>query len=449
MDREITLQEVLDARERRAWRQKELLEKYERPIVSFTMNIAGPVKNSPQIRRAFRWGCRLLHRQLLRTGGEVLWQEEICEATGNEALWVVDLDAMQLKKVACGLEDHAPMGRLFDMDVLAADGRKIDREELELPGRACLICGGSAKACARSREHSVAQLQERTGQILKEGIEELASGEVARLATQALLYEVCTTPKPGLVDMAGSGSHRDMDIFSFMASAGALWPYFARCVRIGMKGGAPEETFAALRWPGMLAEGDMLQATGGVNTHKGAIFSLGVLCGALGRLPEECWRDPERVLAECGEMTKGLVERELTPLIREQARTAGQRLYVDHGITGVRGQMEQGLPAVGQLGLPVLHRLLEAGAGLNEAGCAALLAILAETVDTNLVSRGGLAAQEEVSAKLRVLLREEPYPGRETLEELDREFVAKNLSPGGSADLLAICYLLYFLENME
>ena len=132
----------------------------------------------------------------------------------------------------------------------------------------------------------MAQLQEKTQAVLAAAIREADSKTIARLACQALLYEVATTPKPGLVDRANSGSHRDMDFFTFQASAAALWPYFARCAEIGMDTHSlpPEETFSRLRTPGKLAEGDMLRATAGVNTHKGAIFSMGILCGALGRL---------------------------------------------------------------------------------------------------------------------------------------------------------------------
>ena len=87
------------------------------------------------------------------------------------------------------------------------------------------------------------------------------------------------------------------------------------------------------------------------------------------------------------------------------------------------------------------------GLGLNDAGCAALLAILADTLDTNLVARSDLKTQQEVAGRIRTLLQEDPYPNRETIERIDQEFITRNLSPGGSADLLAVCYLLYFLEK--
>ena len=444
---EVSLLEMLDARERRAARQRELLGQFGQTLVCFTMNIAGPVKNSPLIARGYCLGRRLLRQQLAAAGMPVVHFEEIREKTGNEAIFLVAAQALAVKAVTTAIEDASPVGRLFDMDVLESTGRKIDRQELGKPGRRCLICGGMAGACARSRAHSVAQLQEKTTRILEEALLEADSRCAARLAVQALLYEVAVTPKPGLVDRENSGSHRDMDVFSFLASGAGLYPYFAQCVKIGRQGDTPEETFRALRTPGLLAEGQMLSSTGGVNTHKGAIFSMGILCGALGRLERQDWGDADRVLAQCAAMTKGLTAGDFAGLTPETAKTAGQKLYLRYGITGVRGQAEAGFPTVGKIGLPKLEAALSAGKSINEAGCAALVSMLADTVDTNMIHRGGYKLAKAASEEAKVLLEQEPFPGVPALEKLNRDYVEKNLSPGGTADLLAMTLMLHFLKE--
>lgn len=446
---EVTLMEMLEARERRAARQQALLKAYGHTLICFTMNIAGPLKNSPQIRRGFALGRQLLEDQLQVAGMRIVHFEESNERTGNEAIYVLEKHPLAVKALTVEIEDHASLGRLFDMDVLRPDGQKVDRQELGLSGRRCLICGGPAQACARSRTHTVAQLQEKTRDILSASIHEEDCKAAARLACQALLYEVATTPKPGLVDRANSGSHRDMDFFTFQSSAAALWPYFAQCTQIGIdtRPDPPEDTFSRLRLPGKLAEGEMLRATGGVNTHKGAIFSMGILCGALGRLEREQWRDSERVLSECAAMTRGIVSRDYAGLTLETAKTAGQRLYLQYGITGVRGQAEEGFPVVLQVGLPKLEAGLAQGKSINDAGCAALIAMLADTVDTNMIHRGSYEIQQECARNLAALLEKEPFPSKETLEVLDKEFIQKNLSPGGTADLLALVYMLHFLKE--
>ena len=446
---EVTLMEMLCARERRAQRQRTLLDRFGAAMICYTMNIAGPVKNSPQIRRGYELGRRLLRRQLRAAGIKVLYFEEIGEKTGNEAFFVVECTPETAKAVTVLLEDETPMGRLFDMDVLRPDGSKVDRQELGKPGRSCLICGGPAQACARSRTHTVAQLQEKTAALIDAALEEDCCQTVARLACQALLYEVAATPKPGLVDRENSGSHRDMDVFTFLSSAAALTPYFARCAQIGRgtRDLPAEQTFTKLRAPGMLAEGQMLHATGGVNTHKGAIFSMGILCGALGRLDREVWGEPEKILVECAAMTKNIVRQDFGNLTPETAKTAGQRLYLQYGITGVRGQAEAGFPAVREVGLPKLEAALAAGKPINDAACASLLAMLATTEDTNLIHRGGYDLQQQTAARIAAILEKEPFPNCQTLEELNREFVEKNLSPGGTADLLAMTLMLHFLKE--
>ncbi|MDO5545099.1 MAG: triphosphoribosyl-dephospho-CoA synthase CitG [Eubacteriales bacterium] len=444
---EVTLLEMLEARERRANRQRVLLNAHGKTMVCFTMNIAGPVKNNALIRRGYALGKRLLREQLAVAGIPVVYFEEIQEKAGNEAIFLLDDGPLAVKNVTVEIEDHAPIGRLFDMDVLCPDGRKVDRQELGREGRKCLICGGMAQACARSRTHSVPELQEKTRQILGDAVLQEDCQTAARLATQALLYEVATTPKPGLVDRENSGSHRDMDFFTFQASAAALYPYFSQCVKVGRETEDPRETFRRLRLPGKLAEGEMLRATNGVNTHKGAIFSMGILCGALGRLEREQWSDPNAVLSECAAMTKGLVSEDYVNLTSETAKTAGQKLYLQYGITGVRGQAEGGFPAVLNVGLPKLEAALASGKSINEAGCAALLAMLADTVDTNMIHRGGYELAKETSEKLKALLEKEPFPSQSSLEALDAEFIEQNLSPGGTADLLALTYLLHFLKE--
>lgn len=446
---DVTLMEMLEARERRSLRQQALLRQFGRTLVCFTMNIAGPVKNSPEIREGYLLGKALLTGQLRAAGIRVLHWEEVCAVTGNEAILVVDADALTVKTLTTELEDSTPMGRLFDMDVLRPEGTKVDRQELGLPGRTCLICGGMAQGCARSRAHSVTQLQEKTGQLISDAVDAYDRETAARLTCQALLFEVAATPKPGLVDRDNNGSHKDMDYFSFQSSAAALYPYFAQCTRIGRdsRSLSPEETFSRLRVPGKLAEGTMLHATGGVNTHKGAIFSLGIVCGALGRLRRRDWADPERVLAECAAMTRGIVSRDYAGLTEETAKTAGQKLFLRHGITGVRGQAEAGFPAVRNVGLPKLEEGLSLGNSINDAACAALLAMLAATEDTNLIHRGSYELQQQTAAEIAALLESEPFPSRETLADLNRRFVEKNLSPGGTADLLAMTLLLHFLKE--
>ena len=247
METTVSLVQMLDARERRVQHQQALLAQYHKPLICFTMNICGPVKDSPLIRRGFARGRQLLRQQFLRAKLVPLRENAIREVTGCEAFYVLDADPLTIKKFTTDIEDATPLGRLFDMDVIRPDGRKVDREELHLEGRRCLICGGPAKVCSSRRVHTVAELQEKTTEILTDARDAQDIADAARLSVRALLYEVTTTPKPGLVDRRNSGSHKDMDVFTFMDRAAALYPYFEACARMG-RGTSFRWASSARRW---------------------------------------------------------------------------------------------------------------------------------------------------------------------------------------------------------
>ena len=190
----------------------------------------------------------------------------------------------------------------------------------------------------------------------------------------------------------------------------------------------------------------MFRATGGINTHKGAIFTMGTVCGAIGRLwsPEEPCRDPAAILDACARMTRKAAEEDFNAIrALGQEKTVGQRLYLRQGLAGIRGEVAAGLPSVRQVGLPALDRALAAGRSRNDAAAITLLYLIAQVVDTNMIARGGLEEARRAMERVRGLLEKEPLPDRETICRLDEEFIRKNLSPGGCADLLAVTLFLH------
>lgn len=451
MEHAVTLMEMLGAREARAMRQQQLLEKYKRPVISFCLNIAGPVKNSPVLCRAFREGLERLECALLAARLGIAAREEVDQPTGCEALWVINGDGLAVKELCVELEDRDALGRLFDLDVLDPVSGKWDRTQLGQLPRKCLVCGKEGKGCASRRLHTVEELQEATRAILEDYFGKKDQQTLGALAAKALLYEVCTTPKPGLVDRNNNGSHRDMDLFTFLDSTAALLPYFEEAVRLGMetRNLPPQETFRRLRQAGTAGERAMFRATGGVNTHKGAVFTLGTVCAAAGRLwtAEGFSKDLDAALALCGKMSAQVVQEDFESMRREGAHTTGQRLYLEHGLEGIRGELSRGLPAVAQIGLPTLRRRLEAGDSLEQAGVQVLLALMAQVVDTNLIARGGLEGQQWAMEQAKNLTQGRGATQQEA-EKLDRALIERNLSPGGCADLLAITYFLEFLSRM-
>ena len=453
MSEEVTLEQMLSARERRAMRQREMLRS-GKTLISFTMNIAGPKKVSPLIRRGFYEGCSSIEKTLAAEKIKVTAKEMHDAVTGCECLFLLDTcDARRVKSCLTAVEDRNLLGRLFDIDVISADTGHISRSELGFSERPCLICGAPGRVCASRRVHSVSELQQKTNDILKSHFMAKDAATVAMCAAKALLYEVCTTPKPGLVDMSNTGSHRDMDMFTFIDSVTALIPYFRRCAEIGMETSSqsPCDTFRMLRAEGRIAEGDMRDATGGVNTHKGAIFSLGIVCGAIGRLEtdEGICTDAELICRTAADIVREDIKDDFHRIAGNEARTAGEDQFVRYGIRGCRGQVEDGLPAVIEIGLPRLRQALAAGKSLNDAGAAALLYLIADVEDGCMISRGGIEKQRQMAEKIRLITEKDPIPGPETIRELDDEFITAGLSPGGCADLLAISFMMLFLERND
>ncbi len=439
---EVSLHDILNAREARVQRQQSLLSEYRAPLLCFTMNIAGPVKITPLIERGFYAGLEILDSRLPQE--KLLFREIRTLLTGCEAYYVIPAPALALKSFCADIEEKHPLGRLFDMDVIDADGTKLERET----ERSCMVCGATGRFCAASRAHSVAQLQTVTNQILTAYFAELDQETIASKAVQSLIDEVYTTPKPGLVDCRNNGSHKDMDVRLFEISARTLQPYFGRCVQIGQETAhrPPEETFPLLRDAGMQAEKAMLWATGGVNTHKGAIYTLGLLCGSIGRLwsAEKPIADSNDILTECANIVRTSVPADLASA---RGKTNGEQLYLKYGMRGIRGEIAEGLPSVRNIGLPRFQQFLADGLPENDAGAYTLLHLIANVADTNLYKRGGEAGAQWAAKAASDLLSAAQHPAIRQIEALDDEFIARNLSPGGCADLLAATYFLQKLSQ--
>lgn len=445
--RPATLEEILAAKEARVRTQQRLLSQGGGCcLLSFTLNCPGAVKQSLWLHRGFEEGLRRILGQLRWKGCEIRLQEHHSGAAGEEAFLLLPASAEQVKAWMVELEEADAFGRLLDIDVLNSAGEKLSRTQLGLPPRRCLLCEEMAAVCARSRRHSYEALRQRVQEILTETLSKTFADRVASCATKALLYEVSTTPKPGLVDRLGSGAHKDMDYFTFLDSAAVLTPYFREMTRLGASLAElpAEAVLPQLRGPGKVAEREMLLATGGVNCHKGLIFSLGILCAALGRsfaLGESL--SSQGLLDLIRQICQSLLE-DFSQM--EEPKSHGERLYRAYGHKGIRGEASAGFPAVGQVGLPALKAALARGESLEQAGLWALLSLMAHTQDSNVLSRGGPEGLRFVQESARGLL-EQGKLDTQALLDLDRQFCQRNLSPGGCADLLALCYFLYFLDQ--
>ncbi len=437
---EVTLTQILSAREERAERQRMFLSKYRCPLISFTMNIAGPVKTSKLIERGFAVGLESIGKAI--GDFDIKEQYTATSPTGCESLIALAGDSGEIKKLCIEIEEATPLGRLFDIDVIDENGDKLARES----ERGCIVCGAPGRGCSAGRLHPVEEIQSATSGILNDYFKDYDGNMIMKSAVSALIDEVNTTPKPGLVDRRNNGSHTDMDADTFIKSANALGPYFKECFTLGADNKETEikDFFELLRKAGIRAEDEMYRATNGVNTHKGIIYSMGIICGAIGRKwnADTPLGDMDDIFSLCGEIASATAE---SDLVNAGNTTAGGKAYMERGMKGIRGEASSGFATVSRIGLPALTKAISDGLDYNMAGVYTLLRLIAEVPDTNLYKRGGAEGLKFAGETAKKLT--EGYPSAEDVEMADDEFIKRNLSPGGCADLLAVTYFLYNLYN--
>ena len=265
------------------------------------------------------------------------------------------------------------------------------------------------------------------------------------MATDALLQEVNLAPKPGLVDPISTGAHKDMTKDTFYKSIEALRPYLLAYAKAGENhNGTPLDLFNELRALGKQAEDAMMAATNHINTHKGANFSFALILGATahtkGNIPE--------ALHYCHLMTRHLIEVDFANLDQKEHLSYGEKLYVEHGITGIRGEAATGYPS--------LAKALDYYNTLNthtprHRDLLLLLYLMTFVEDGNLIHRGGIEAYKKVQQEAKLLfdkaqtLSEEELASR--LEDYDNVLIERNLSPGGSADLLSLTFFCHKIQQ--
>ncbi len=273
------------------------------------------------------------------------------------------------------------------------------------------------------------------------------------LAWRAMIAEVNLSPKPGLVDRVNCGAHRDMALADFYCSASAIRAWLPRFIGYGaVSASLPEQgVLPGLRPLGIACEKAMFRATAGVNTHKGTVFSLGLICAAIGRLYQSRQAlKPETVCAAAAAFCHGLTRRELE--LNTQQHTAGQRLYRQLGLSGARGEAEAGYPLVIRHALPHYRSLLGQHRDPELALLDTLLLLMAINGDTNVASRGGAEGLHWLQQQAKTLIRNggiRTPADLAALQQFDRQCIARNLSPGGSADLLIVTWFLAHLPQFN
>jgi triphosphoribosyl-dephospho-CoA synthase len=268
-----------------------------------------------------------------------------------------------------------------------------------------------------------------------------AAEHLAELARQALVAEAELTPKPGLVDRRGSGSHDDLSLDLMRRSASAVTPYFAAMAAVAQSMPFAHALRTEVAAIGRAAESAMLQVTNGSNAHKGAIWILGLLVTAASRGKD---RKPEAIAADAGALA--CLPDRAQPLLVSHGDTVRAR----YGASGARGEAVSGFPHVIQVGLPVLRAARNNGCTETNSRLSMLLNIMARLEDTCVLYRAGpegLAFVQKGAKNVLLVGGPGSVAGDQGMLQLDQEFLIRNISPGGSADLLAATLFLDALER--
>ena len=272
---------------------------------------------------------------------------------------------------------------------------------------------------------------------------------IAHLATQALQAELDTTPKPGLVDKDNNGAHRDMDYALMQRSIDTLHPYFVKLALLGCADTLPTHT--SIRDIGIEAEKAMLSATNGVNTHKGALFSMGLAVVAAAHEERKIAANEEQILKERNGGEDVLVSlqttiKALAASFPDTNGTHGSKAkLLSKGTTAIKGALDnarEGYEMLFAEWLPFyIERRKEHDAHTLHK---TLLRIMCDLDDTNVIYRTDLATAEEVKQEARALL---DSFSKAALKDMDRRYTARNISPGGAADMLSLTIFIGSIQT--
>lgn len=272
---------------------------------------------------------------------------------------------------------------------------------------------------------------------------------IAHLATQALQAELDTTPKPGLVDKDNNGAHHDMDYALMQRSIDTLHPYFVKLALLGSADALPSHT--AIRDAGIEAEKAMLSATNGVNTHKGALFSMGLAVVAAAHEERKIAANEEQILKERNGGEDVLVSlqttiKALAASFPDTNGTHGSKAkLLSKGTTAIKGALDnarEGYEMLFAEWLPFyIERRKEHDAHTLHK---TLLRIMCDLDDTNVIYRTDLATAKEVKQEARALLDNFTEAA---LKDMDRRYTARNISPGGAADMLSLTIFIGSIQT--
>lgn len=442
------INKFLEDREKRVEHQKNLLIQFKVPLLTVRANYPGenkwesiPIEITDIVAKEME---TLFEKS-------IVYQEILENLEGKINLFFIDKPALDIKKMTIDFEEREILGRCVDLDVYDVDGNGLSRSNFNLPKRKCLICDELAFICGRTMKHSHEEIKNKIAskyieyqRYLKE--REKVATKLSDLALEGMIFEVSSYPAFGLVTPLTKGSHKDMDFFTFLDSSFVLKKGFKKMAEVMYSSTPLDIAFNRIREIGKETEKEMFEVTRGVNTHKGMIFLMGIAVGVSARAlyEKKNFKDIQSIICD---MTKDILK-DFESIDRARKLTHGEKLFLEHGFTGIRGEIRNGLDIVFNGSLGIFSSVFEKTKDINFSSLHTLIYLMSRVMDSTIVYRHDFETLEKVKEEMKEIFSKGGayFKDRRNFEELEKKYISLNISPGGSADLLAVTIYFYKLQ---
>jgi holo-ACP synthase / triphosphoribosyl-dephospho-CoA synthase len=437
------LHEILAARDERSLLRKEFSLR-SLPTLSLNLNVPGYPKSNEITSRFFLYCLDDLKIYLSAQLIQLDVKKEILNKDAAGDFYIVPFSTghqnlIEIKQICEDFEETHAWGRFIDADITDNAGKPVSSGK----SKSCFYCSEfPADVCRRDKRHETEELRAFMFSKMKaycmQRREITISRNLSSLALQSILHEISLTPKPGLVDKFSNGTHSDMNYSTFINSTASISGYFNDLVKAGFAFVENDMTKAlpVIRNIGLRMEKAMFESTNNVNTQKGIIFLMGLSLFSSGYLlahEDEFRTDKFRTIIKniCKDLTANELQKPERP-----PETHGEHVYHKLKIAGARGEAEMGFPMVFDYGLA---QLLKSSSLNEEVLLRAFLTIAANNNDTNILFRSSMDILNQFRRLSQTAL------DTDNLDLLADFCIKQGISPGGSADILAVSIYLYLL----